>query len=52
MEINKVENLTIHHYNNDCALAIGVLRIRARETAKLVDLRMRFIDVWVKQDAH
>jgi len=50
MEINKVENLTIHHYNNDCALAIGVLHIRAREKAKLVDLRMRFIDVWVKQD--
>ena len=50
MELNQVENLTIHHYNDDCALAIGVLHIRAREKQKLTDIRMRFIDVWVKQD--
>ena len=50
MELNQVENLTIHHYNDDCALAIGVLHIRAREKQKLTDVRMRFIDVWVKQD--
>jgi ketosteroid isomerase-like protein len=49
MEINQVENLTIHHYNDDCALAIGVLHIRARDKHKLTDVRMRFIDVWVKQ---
>ncbi|MGB8266050.1 MAG: nuclear transport factor 2 family protein [Candidatus Velthaea sp.] len=50
MEVNKVESLSIHPYNDDCALAIGVLHIRYREKNKLTDVRMRFIDVWVKQD--
>ncbi len=50
MEVNHVEQLAIHHYNDDCALAIGVLHIRYREKQKLTDVRMRFIDVWVKQN--
>jgi hypothetical protein len=50
MEVNQVENLTIHPYNGDCAVAIGVLHIRAHTQKKLYDVRMRFIDVWVKQD--
>jgi ketosteroid isomerase-like protein len=50
MEVNQTSNLTIHHYNGDCALAIGILHLRYREDNKLTDVRMRFIDVWVKQD--
>ena len=50
MEVNTTSNLTIHHYNGDSALVIGVLHLRYRENNKLSDVRMRFIDVWVKQD--
>ncbi|MDP9016703.1 MAG: nuclear transport factor 2 family protein [Candidatus Eremiobacteraeota bacterium] len=49
-EENKTESLTIHHYNNDCALAIGILHLRYRENKKLTDVKLRFIDVWVKQN--
>jgi hypothetical protein len=50
IEINKVENLSIHQYNNDCALAIGVLHLKYTANNKVTDVRMRFIGVWVKQD--
>ncbi len=49
-EENKTESLAIHHYNNDCALAIGVLHLRYRQEKKLVDVRLRFTDLWVKQN--
>jgi ketosteroid isomerase-like protein len=50
VEVNQTSDLTIHHYNGDCALAVGILHLRYRENNKLTDVRMRFIDVWVKQD--
>ena len=50
MEVNQTSNLSIHHYNDDSALVIGVLHLRYRANDKLTDVRMRFIDVWVKQD--
>jgi Domain of unknown function (DUF4440) len=50
MEVNQTSNLSIHHYNNDSAVVVGVLHIRDRSNNKVVDVRMRFIDVWVKQD--
>lgn len=50
MEVNQTSDLSIHHYNNDSAVVIGVLHIRSRDEAKVYDVRMRFIDVWVKQD--
>jgi hypothetical protein len=50
MEINQTSNLAIHQYNGDSALVIGVLHLRYRQSNKLTDVRMRFIDVWVKQD--
>jgi hypothetical protein len=50
MEVNETSDLTIHQYNGDCALAVGILHLRYRENNKLTDVRMRFIDVWVKQD--
>jgi Domain of unknown function (DUF4440) len=50
VEINQTSNLSIHHYNDDSALVIGVLHLRDRSNNKLSDVRMRFIDVWVKQD--
>ena len=49
VEINQTSDLSIHHYNDDCALAIGVLHLRYRVNSHLTDVRMRFIDVWVKQ---
>jgi Domain of unknown function (DUF4440) len=50
MELNQTSDLSIHHYNNDSAIVVGVLHIRDRSNNKLTDVRMRFIDVWVKQD--
>jgi hypothetical protein len=50
VEVNQTSNLTIHHYNDDSALVIGVLHLRDRSNNKVADVRMRFIDVWVKQD--
>ena len=50
MEINQTSNLSIHHYNDDSALVIGVLHLKYSEKNKVTDVRMRFIDVWVKQD--
>jgi len=50
MEINETSNLEIHHYNGDCALVIGILHLRYRENDTLTDVRMRFTDVWVKQN--
>jgi hypothetical protein len=50
IEINSTSDLAIHHYNGDSALVIGVLHLRYRQNNKLIDARMRFIDVWIKQD--
>jgi hypothetical protein len=50
MEVNETSSLSIHHYNGDSALVIGILHLRYRENNKLTDVRMRFIDVWVRQD--
>jgi len=50
IDVNQTSNLTIHHYNGDSALVIGILHLRYRESGRLTDVRMRFIDVWVKQD--
>jgi ketosteroid isomerase-like protein len=50
MEVNQTSDLSIHQYNGDSALVIGVLHIRSKEKNKVYDVRMRFIDVWVKQD--
>jgi hypothetical protein len=50
MEVNDTSDLAIHHYNGDSALVIGILHLRYRESNKLTDARMRFLDVWVKQD--
>lgn len=50
MEINQTSDLSIHHYNGDSALVIGVLHIRSKNNEKVYDVRMRFIDVWVRQD--
>ncbi len=49
MEINQTSDVSIHHYNGDSALVIGILHIRSKQTNKIYDVRMRFIDVWVKQ---
>lgn len=50
IEVNQTSNLSIHHYNDDSALVIGVLHLRYQQNNKLTDVRMRFIDVWVKQN--
>jgi len=50
MEVNQTSNISIHHYNDDTALVIGVLHLRYRQNSKLTDVRMRFLDVWVKQN--
>jgi hypothetical protein len=50
VEINQTSSLSIHHYNDDSAVVVGVLHLRDRSNNKLSDVRMRFIDVWVKQD--
>ena len=50
MEVNQTSDLSIHHYNNDSAVVIGVLHLRYTENEKVTDVRMRFIDVWVKED--
>jgi hypothetical protein len=50
VDVNQTSNLSIHSYNGDSALVIGILHLRYRRNDKLTDVRMRFIDVWVKQD--
>ena len=50
VEVNQTSNLSIYHYNDDAAIVVGVLHLRYRSNNKLTDVRMRFTDVWVKQD--
>ena len=50
MDVNQTSDLSIHHYNDDSAIVIGKLHIVSRQSGKLYDVSMRFIDVWVKQD--
>jgi hypothetical protein len=49
-DLNQTSNLNIHHYNDDTAVVIGDLHIISHQAGKLYDVKMRFIDVWVKQD--
>ena len=50
MDVNQTSNMSVHHYNDDTALVIGDLHIISHQSGKLYDVKMRFIDVWVKQD--
>jgi ketosteroid isomerase-like protein len=47
---NKSSDLVIHHYNDDTALVIGILRMQYKMQNKMMDRHIRFIDAWVKQD--
>lgn len=47
---NTTEALSVHPYNEDAALAIGILRLRYRLHGKLFDQRLRFVDSWIKQN--
>ena len=49
-DLNQTSDLTIHHYNDDTAIVIGKLHIVSHQKSKVYDVKMRFIDVWVKQD--
>jgi hypothetical protein len=49
-EINQTEDAHVQHYNRDSALLTAVLHIRYRVGEKLVDVRVRFTDTWVKID--
>lgn len=48
--MNKTESLSVYPYNDDCAVAIGILHLQYKEKNKLQDRRLRFTDVWVKQN--
>lgn len=48
-EFNRTESLSIQHYNADCAIAIGTLHLRYRTGGRVTDRRIRFTDIWVKQ---
>ena len=47
---NRSSDLTIHHYNNDTALAIGILHMKYEYRNKVSEVSLRYIDVWVRQD--
>lgn len=47
-EINQPEDVSVHHYNDDCAIVTAVLHIRYKTADKVVDVRVRYGDVWVK----
>ena len=49
---NKSSDLTVYSYNGNTALAIGILHMRYRYKDKINDVKLRFTDVWVKQDGH
>jgi len=47
---NRSSDLTIHHYNDNTALAIGILHLKYKYKNKVSDVKLRYIDVWVKQN--
>jgi ketosteroid isomerase-like protein len=47
-EINQPEDVTVRHYDVDCAIVTAVLHVRYRIAAKTVDVRIRYADVWMK----
>jgi ketosteroid isomerase-like protein len=49
-EINQTEDARVQHYNDDIALLTAVLHVRYRVAAKVVDVRVRYTDTWVKLD--
>jgi ketosteroid isomerase-like protein len=47
-EINEPEDVSVRHYNGDCAIVTAVLHVRYRASGKIHDVRIRYGDVWVK----
>jgi hypothetical protein len=47
-EINEPEDVSVRHYNNDCAIVTAILHVRFRAAGKVRDVRIRYGDVWVK----
>lgn len=49
-EINEPEDVAIRHYNDDTAIVTAILHVRFRSGGKVVDTRIRYGDLWVKQN--
>ncbi|MBC5815708.1 MAG: nuclear transport factor 2 family protein [Candidatus Eremiobacteraeota bacterium] len=47
---NRSSDITIHHYNDNTALAIGILHMKYKYKNKVNEMKLRYIDVWVKQN--
>ena len=47
-ELNEPQNTLVKHYGDDCAIVTGVLHIRLSKGTKVVDVRVRYGDTWVK----
>jgi ketosteroid isomerase-like protein len=48
--INEPENVSVRHYNRDCAIVTAILHVRYTSSGKIYDARVRYGDVWVKLD--
>lgn len=46
--LNEPEDVTVHSYNDDCAIVVAILHLRFRMAGKVHDFRIRYTDVWVK----
>ncbi|HEY8314403.1 MAG TPA: nuclear transport factor 2 family protein [Candidatus Baltobacteraceae bacterium] len=49
-ELNEPEDVSVRHYNDDCAIVTAILHVRFRIGAKRKDTRIRYSDVWIKQN--
>lgn len=49
-EVNEPEDVSVRFYNNDAALVIAVLHMRYRLNGTVHDSRVRYTDVWVRDN--
>jgi hypothetical protein len=47
-ELNEPEDVAVRQYNSDAAIVTAILHVRYRAGDKMVDVRIRYGDLWVK----
>ncbi len=47
-ELNEPEDVNVRVYNGDSAVVSAILHVRYKTRQKVVDVRIRYADVWIK----
>ncbi len=49
-EVNEPEDVAVRHYGDDCAIVTAVLHVRYRPASTVTEVRIRYADVWIRQN--